>query len=157
MEENPWRSFTTNKSLMVQEIHKPQIAVVWGKMTVFPFCYTTLIVRGCHRWDMGQEEYCYVLLLGFMSICLVGWVAICPWIFASPLPIHGAIISGTWPWTSFLWKSLCWVWLVHLWYGAYADMRGWRVATCRPSNSESPLCPYCLYFCAQFSNTLYFL
>lgn len=136
---------------------KPQIAVVCGKMAVFPFSYALLIVRACRRWDVGKEQYCYGLLLGFVSICLVGWVAVCPQKLASRLPMHSVIVPGAQAWASFRWKSLCWVWLVQLWHGAYADMHGRRVGTRRPSNLESPSCPYCLYFCAQLSNTLYFL
>lgn len=46
-------------------------AVVCEKMTVSFFLYFTHC-KGLSQTDMGEAEYCYVLLLGFISICLVG-------------------------------------------------------------------------------------
>jgi len=54
---------------MAQETQKPQMAGFCGKMPVFPFSYISLVVTG-HQ--MGHREYCHVLLLGFILICLVG-------------------------------------------------------------------------------------
>lgn len=66
---------------------------------------------------MGQKEYCYILLVGFLLTCLVGWVNLRSHILASQLPTHRVIVSEIWAWASFLWKWWCWVRLVHLWYG----------------------------------------
>lgn len=73
MEENPRRCLATKDFFMAQEMRKPpRMALAYKKMTAFPFSYTLLIVRDCLKWNMGQEEYCCVLLLGFVLICPMG-------------------------------------------------------------------------------------
>lgn len=55
----------------------------------------------------------------FFPVCLVGCIAICPGTLVSQLPIHGVVVSRTWTWASFLWKSLPWRWF---WYISNRDI-----------------------------------
>lgn len=62
---------------------------------------------------------------------------------------HTRCGCGSWAWASFQGKCLCWVWLVHLWYGAYPGLHCCSVGMCRPRHRITSLSILPLFLCFQ--------